>query len=305
MAPYWKRLNNQVVPPMIDLDSIFYVCDEFFKFFSEESAKNLLGDGKDIELNPSSRMSTPEIMTILIGFHLSGFHDLKHFYLYLQFYHRTAFPGLLSYSRFVEITPSAALSLYALSLSLRGECTGNSFIDATALAVCKNKRISAHRVFKNLAKRGKTTMGWFFGFKLHLVTNEFGHILAFTLTQGNVDDRKPAPQVLKDVFGKVFSDKGYISQALFDLLFAKGCTLIHSLRSNMKPKLHTLYDSQMLGKRSLIESVFNVLKNSCRMEHSRHRSPKNFVVNLVGSICAYMMRSVFELNDSARLALAP
>ena len=249
-------------------------------------------------------MSTPEIMTILIAFHMSGFHDLKHFYKFIQIFHPRAFPGILSYSRFIELTPTAAISLYALLISLRGENIGSSFIDATALAVCKNKRISAHKVFKNLAKRGKTTMGWFFGFKLHLVINEFGHILAFTLTQGNVDDRVPAPQILEGIFGKVFGDKGYISQPLFEKLFAKGCQLITALRSNMKPKLHTISDSEALGKRSLIESVFNVLKNSCRMEHSRHRSPKNFVVNLIGSMCAYMMRFTLGIDDSARLEAA-
>jgi hypothetical protein len=286
---------------MIDLDSIFYVCDEFFKIFSEESSKNTIEGAEPLNLTPSPRMTTPEIMTILIAFHTSGFHDLKHFYDYIRIYHRRAFPGLLSYSRFIELTPTAAISLYALSISLRGEHTGNSFVDATALAVCKNKRIYAHKVFKNLARRGKTTMGWFFGFKLHLVINEFGHILAFTLTQGNVDDRVPVPQLLKDITGRVFGDKGYISQPLFEKLFAKGSRLITSLRSNMKPKLHTLSDSQMLGKRSLIESVFNVLKNSCRMEHSRHRSPKNFVVNLIGAVCAYMMRFTLGDDDSARL----
>jgi hypothetical protein len=269
---------------------IFCICDDFFKAFSKEFDAHSLPSPTPIKLNPSARMSLPEMMTLLIEFHLSGYHDFKHFYHHAQALYRKEFPQILSYSRFIELIPSVTFLLYALAVALRGACTGESYCDATALMVCKNKRISGHRVFKNIAKRGKTSMGWFYGFKLHLVINNFGHILAFTLSPGNVDDRAAVPQMVQEVFGKLFGDKGYIGKDLFKTLWDKGIKMITSIRSNMKPQIMALDESEALGRRSLIESVFNVLKNSCRIEHSRHRSPANFVANLLAGLCAYMCR---------------
>ncbi len=143
---------------------------------------------------------------------------------------------------------------------------------------------------KEITKREKTSMGWFCGFKLHLVINNFGHILAFTLSPGNVDDRAALPQMVQGVFGKLFGDKGYIGKDLFNSLWDKGIKMITSIRSNMKTQIIALDESEALGRRSLIESVFNVLKNSCRIEHLRHRSPANFVANLLAGLCAFMCR---------------
>jgi hypothetical protein len=76
------------------------------------------------------------------------------------------------------------------------------------------RRIFQHRVFEHLAARGKTSVDWFFGFKLHLVVNERGELLNLQITPGNTDDRKPVPDLLKSFFGKVFADRGYVSQYL-------------------------------------------------------------------------------------------
>lgn len=286
---------------MVDLLQIFCVCDDFCVVFSKAFAQCALSDGKIADLNPAPHFSNGEMLTILIAFHLSGFHDFKHFYAHIQAYCSREFPRLPSYNRFVELMPGAAIFLFAMLKSMVGECTGTSFIDATALAVCKNKRISSHKVFKLLARRGKTSMGWFYGFKLHLVINDSGQILDFTLTQGNVDDRTVVPQILRDVWGKVFGDKGYISKELFNRMMEAGRQLFTSLRSNMKPAIVTLDVSDGLSRRSLIESVFNVLKNSCRIEHSRHRSPRNFVVNLLAGMCGYMMRFLCGVKGDARI----
>lgn len=282
---------------VVDLETIFCICDDFFKHFSEDLSNQLIGD--KVNFNPSKQMSISELMTILISFHLSGFHDLKHFYFYVQTHWKSAFPRLLSYNRFVELIPTTTIFLYGLFLACRGECTGTSYLDATALAVCKNKRISAHRVFKNMAKRGKNTMGWFFGFKLHLVINDRGQILTFMISPGNTDDRKPAEKLLANIWGKVFADKGYISKKLFQTLLNRGCKLVTSLKSNMKPAIVELQEAIQLGKRSMIESVFNVLKNSCRIEHSRHRKPQNFLVNLISALCAYMLKPMLDLTRIA------
>src|SRR5262249_11884614 len=157
-----------------------------------------------------------------------------------------------------------------------GSCTGFSFIDSTSLDVCENRRIPQHRVFKDLAGRGKNSMGWFFGFKLHLVVNDCGEILNMKLTPANVDDRAPVPALVRGLFGKLVGDKGYISQALFEELFCHAnLQLITRIKSNMKNKLISVFDKILLRKRSIIETVIDQLKNISQIEHSRHRSPTN------------------------------
>jgi hypothetical protein len=169
-----------------------------------------------------------------------------------------------------------------------GSCTGISFIDATSLAACRNPRIQQHRVFRVDARRGKTSVGWFYGFKLHLVVNDRGELLALCLTPGNVDDRWPVPRLVRRLFGKLFGDKGYISQPLAQqLLVEHGVHLITKLRKNMHRQVLDLGDKLLLRKRALIETIHDQLKNICQIEHTRHRSPYNFVVHLLAGLIAY------------------
>lgn len=169
-----------------------------------------------------------------------------------------------------------------------GKCSGISFIDSTSIEVCHNRRIKQHKVFENLAARGKTSVDWFFGFKLHLVVNEKGELLNFVLTPGNTDDRTPVPKLLQQLFGKVFGDKGYASQKLAkQLLESAGVQLLTKLRRNMKNRLMPLNDRLLLRKRSIIETVIDQLKNISQIEHSRHRSPVNCLVNIVCGLIAY------------------
>ena len=158
---------------------------------------------------------------------------------------------------------------------------------STPLRVCHNRRISRHKVFRHLAARGQCSLGWFYGFKLHLIVNEYGEVLAFTLTPGNVDDRKPVPQLAKGLFGKLFGDKGYLSQALFEQLWQQNLQLITALKAKMKNRLLPLMDKLLLRKRYIIETINDQLKNVSQIEHSRHRSPINFVVNLLAGLIAY------------------
>jgi hypothetical protein len=171
----------------------------------------------------------------------------------------------------------------------KGECTGISFIDSTVLRVCHNKRIKRNKTFKGFAEVGKSSMGWFFGFKLHLIINDKGEILSFFLTKGNVDDRdaKTITNMAKDLFGKLFGDKGYISKALSDLLFGNGIQLITAVRRNMKSKALSNEEKLLLRKRSVIETVNDELKNICQVEHTRHRSISGFLLNIMSAIAAY------------------
>jgi hypothetical protein len=197
------------------------------------------------------------------------------------------FPHLVSYPRFIALIPSMLVPMLAYLQTRYGACTGISFIDSTSLEVCDPKRISRHRVFAADARRGKTSMGWFFGFKLHLAVNDRGDLLACCLTPGNVDDRTPVPQMVKRLRGKLFGDRGYISAPLTNLLFEQGLQLITRLRKNMKNHLMHLSDKLLLRKRAIIESIIDQLKNISQIEHSRHRSPINFVVHLLAGLIAY------------------
>jgi len=129
---------------------------------------------------------------------------------------------------------------------------------------------------------------WFFGFKLHLVVNEHGELLNLTLSPGNTDDRKPVPRLLQALFGKVFADRGYVAQSLAQhLLQAYGITFFAKPRRKMKNQLMGLTDKLLARKRSIIESILDQLKNISQIEHSRHRSPVNFLVNLLCGLIAY------------------
>jgi hypothetical protein len=237
----------------------------------------------------ATRLSPSEIMTILILFQQSGYRTFKGFYLhYVQTQLRAEFPQLVSYPRFVTLIPRVLLPLAVYLHTQRGACTGISFVDSTSLCVCKNARIAQHHVFRVDARRGKTAVGWFYGFKLHLVVNDRGELLAFCLTPGNVDDRRPVPRLVRRLFGKLFGDRGYISQALAERLFTShGLLLITKIRKNMRERVLAFTDQLLLRKRAIIESVNDQLKNICQIEHTRHRSPYNFLVHLLAGLIAY------------------
>ena len=257
-------------------------------------------------------------MVIMILFHDSGYRCLKHFYIEKVCRHmRHLFPKVVSYNRwgsesrsqtcldyaesrqrktivnrFVELEKEVAIPL-ALFIKkvLLGKCTGISFVDSTPLRVCRNQRIHIHKVFKGIAQRGKCSMGWFFGFKLHLICNERGELLNFMIPPGDVDDRKPLEYkaFVEFIYGKLVGDKGYISKNLFQRLFVDGIQLITKLKNNMKGTLMSVSDKLLLRKRAIIETVNDELKNIAQVEHSRHRCFDNFIVNLLGAIAAYCM----------------
>jgi len=270
----------------MSLLELFVEVDDFYQGFERWTAPQQL-PGK-AKRGPEPSLSASEVMTIVIHFHQASYRDFKSFYQKHVCKHLAAeFPRLVSYGRFIELMPGVLLLLCAYLQSRFGNCTGIAFVDSTPLAVCHNRRINRHKVFKELAARGKTTMGWFYGFKLHLIVNELGELLAVHLTPGNVDDRRPLEGMSKDLLGKLFGDKGYLSHALFETLYERGLELITSLRKNMKNQLMLLSDRLMLRKRFIIETITDQLKNISQIEHTRHRSPANFAVNLLAGLIAY------------------
>ena len=265
----------------------FVLFDDFCQKVLPVYCKKLIGDRK-ITREPGLTLS--EMMAIIVTFQTSQFRTFKHYYLTLLSFHKDLFPNLPSYSRIVQLEPRVMVPLCIyFRRAAKGVCTGISFTDSTKLKVCENKRIFHHKTFEGLAKRGKSTMGWFFGFKLHLIVNDRGDILNFSLTSGNVDDRVPTEKLCEGIVGKLFGDRGYVSEPLFSTLFKKGIFFFTSVKKNMKNKLVHTIDKVLLRKRAVIETINDHLKNVCQLEHSRHRSFNNFLVNLLSSIVAYQL----------------
>lgn len=292
---------------MTSLVELFVAVDDFWQAVRPRWEQYLLTSGQRQRIRPS-RLSESEIMTIVILFHQSQYRTFKAFYNdYVCVHLRAEFPGLVSYTRFVALQPRVGILLYVFLTLNMGRCTGISFVDSTSLAVCHNRRIARHRVFDGFAERGKTTMGWFYGFKLHLLVNDQGELVSFALTPGNTDDRVPLPTLVQRVVGKVFGDKGYLSKKLRDALRTDGVALITSIRRNMKPQLLPLFDKLMLKRRSIIETINDQLKSISQIQHSRHRSINNFVVNLLAGLIAYSLRPnkpAVRLAPEEYLALA-
>jgi len=272
------------------LTEIFYHVDNFCKEYEKKLIEMSLKDGDLKRRGPKFNMSLSEIATIVIYFHHSKFRTFKDYYLVLKTFHGNAFKKLVSYNRFLELQKQALVPLILLLSISSSKNKGNIyFIDSTCLKVCHNKRIYANKTFKGIAKRGKTSVGWFYGFKLHLVINEIGEIKGFHITPGNVADNNlnVVSKATSNITGKLFGDKGYLSKKLFHKLYENGIKLITKIRKKMKNKLMDLYDKILLKKRGVIESVNNILKNQCMLEHSRHRSITNFFVNTFAALNAY------------------
>ncbi len=192
--------------------------------------------------------------------------------------------------------PRALVPLCSYFTTLRGKPTGIEFVDSTSISVCHNLRIPRHNTFNGIARRGKGTMGWFYGFKFLLIVSYRGEIVAAKLTSGNVHDTKPVPELANGLTDKLYGDKGYLSKALEEKLFNKGVTMITNVRKNMKAKAMSLWDRAMLSRGFIIETINDQLKNISHIERSRHSSINGFMLNLTGGLVAYCLK-VHMLND--------
>ncbi|HAC61961.1 MAG TPA: IS982 family transposase [Cyanothece sp. UBA12306] len=271
----------------MEIETLFCKIDDFCQAFAPIFESHLLPK-KVVKRKRKCRLCLSEIATIVVYFHSSGYRNFKKYYINHIFNHcRSEFPNLVSYNRFVELIPSVLMPLILYLNTRKGEVTGISFIDSTRLPICSNFRATKNQVFEGLANWGKSSIGWFFGFKLHLIINDKGELLSFQVTPGNVDDRVPVKDLVQELFGKLYGDKGYISSPLFEELFDKGIKFITPFRKNMKNRLLPMIDKIMLRKRSLIETVNDQLKNISQISHSRHRSVVNFMVNIIAGLIAY------------------
>lgn len=291
---------------------IFVDVDDFVKDLDLFSMKKqLLGDGV-ARRDRKTILTLSEMMTIYIGFHVSNHTNFKSYYKdFLSVHYKHLFPNLISYERFNQSQNRLfmPLMLYINNRCL-GQCTGISYVDSTTLPVCHIKREKQHKVFKGIAQKSKSTMGWFFGFKIHLIINDKGEILSFCFSRANVDDRdtKIMAIMTKEVFGKLFGDRGYIDQKLAEYLWNDGVELIYKRRKNMKSMNMSDTDKILLRKRAIIETVNDELKNICSIQHTRHRSLQGFLNNAISALIAYQsfdkkpsIKISHELNDRNQL----
>lgn len=286
----------------MDITALFCCLDDFCQLYEAAACRKFLPLSG--QRRRQGKLCLSEMMFIMALFHVSEFKHFKAFYLHgIAHKHRDCFAELPSYPRFVGLMPRLLLPFSLLIHALRGEETGLYFADSSKLAVCHNRRISRHKVFDGLAARGKTTMGWFFGFKLHIIVNHKAEIMAVKITPGNVDDRKPIKTMTAGLKGKLYADKGYISKSLFDDLWQDGLQLITGIRKNMHNHLMPLFDKTLLRARFILETVLDVLKQTQGLEHSRHRSPVNAFVHILSCITAYGLKPI-KPKIKTRITLA-
>jgi hypothetical protein len=271
----------------LKLIEIFILCDDFanaYQHWYEQHQPNQAP-------GPASQLSPSERMTITIFYHYSGAKCFQYYYQdWVQGPLRSYFPRQISYERFVsELAQIGGLLFLLLKYQCaQSERTGFYITDSKALAVCDNHRIKTNKVFAGMAARGKSSMGWFYGLKAHLVINQYGQLINFVLTPGNVADNNGSllQSLLADLQGQCFGDRGYLTR-LFAEFYQNGLHIVTKLRRGMKNVLMPLSDKIKLRKRGLIESVNDLLTSVFDIEHTRHRNPFNAIVNVLAGLNAY------------------
>lgn len=274
---------------MHQLVTIFCEMDDFCNELDKHCKHYMLSGPTKSKRGPVCSLSISEIMTILVIFQMSRYRDFKNFYTgFLNFYHKRCFPRLPSYERFVELIKRAIFPLTIFTQIKAGKQTGIYYIDSSCLPVCHIKRSKRHKTFDSIAEYGKTSVGWFFGLKLHIVINDKGELLAFKITRGSRSDSQEAVPLLQSLKGLAFGDKGYIGKKIFEELVNGGLKLITRKRKNMKEKLDlSSYEKQLLNQRGIIETVIGHLKHCYQVWHTRHRSIVNAMTHLVAALAAY------------------
>ena len=274
------------------LIEIFCSVDDFCTLYEEKLLPHLLPSTSSKKSVNTPSLSLSEMMVIELLYHLSG-HKCFQYYYEMEVLNgslRHYFPKAPSYNRFVELKPRMLMALIAyLHLCRTGLMLQLYYADSTVLAVCHNRRIHQHKVFAANARRGKTSTGWFFGFKLFIVINAYGELIRAFVTSGNQADNseKTIRRLFKQLTGFVYADKGFIHQNMVGEFIEKGLRIITGIKMNMKNKLIEMQHKLLLKKRGVIESVNDILKTVCDIEHTRHRSPANMLVNTYAALIAY------------------
>jgi len=272
--------ENSLIKIFIDIDDF---CQNFEKWQSNQVSKQLI--------KWTSGIYRSEAMTILVYYHNSGYKCFQYYYERLvRGTMKNYFPLAPTYKYFLKLIPKCfdLIFLYAQWQSKTTQRTGIYYVDSKRLPVCHNKRIHSHRVFKGIAQRGKSSTGWFYGLKVHLVINNLGEITSFVFSSANFADNNQQilKYLFKDLKGFCFGDKGYLTK-LFEEFYSNGLKIITKIRKNMKNKLMPIQEKYALMKRGVIESVNDILMTVCDIEHTRHRSPINAMTHMISALISY------------------
>jgi hypothetical protein len=280
----------QVQISEIKLIELFIDVDDLLKSFQAYQNSRQVGQARRPTRIP--QLSESEVCTILAAYHLSGYKCFEYYYRQvIKKSYLSYFPKAPGYERFLVLVSRCYQLMYLWSLHccLKAARTGLYIIDSKRSEVCHLKREHSHRVFSVSARKGKTSTGWFYGFKLHLVINDRGEIVNRTLTGGNAADNNPAllQKLLTGLTGICLGDKGYFT-SLFECFYGHKLHLVTKPKRNMKPDWPCLIDHQhYLKKRALIESVNDLLISVCDLEHTRHRKPENAFAHIAAALIAY------------------
>ena len=274
---------------MFDFITLFCAIDDFFQKF-ESTYWNFLKQGKKRLRVRSSVLSLSEIVFIAIWYKCSHFNNFKAFFASLRQDNSHLFKSLPCYQRMIHLIQSHQLALHALHFALmKDQQNAYLWVDSTTLPVCKNQRIQRHKSLAKIASRGKSSMGWFYGCKLHLIMNQPGEIVRTALSNGHTADIKMVEQLVDGLKAKLYADRGYISQELKSKLKNKGIDLITYHRKNMQAVGLSKADEYNLKQRNKIETLFSLLKGQYHLVTTKARSLEGYLAGIYATLCAYQL----------------
>lgn len=288
------------------LIAIYCFVDDIMKGVLDSIRYALKRPDHNTPPTPKHNLTLAELASLAIFRFFTGHGNWKDFYRHVETYHRRDFPKLPAYQNFIaamnQLSSFALLLLHGFMTFFKSMTRDEDpkLTDSTKLEVCKIKREFSHKVAKNLAKKSKSSMGWFYGFKLHVICNELMQILNFRITPGNVDDRKGLERIWNGIFGMIVADAGYLGQDWQKKAYALGKHLLTGVRENMK-KIMTTTQHHLLNLRQRVETLFSVLKLRFGIESTLPRSPLGFFAHYVWSIAAYQFKKFVEFLDRPRL----
>lgn len=280
----------------MDLTSLYTFIDDFYKEISTFDCWGKLYSKWAGSRGPVKKLSLSEVVTLNILRFQLRISDLKSFHRLVRDRFKSEFPSVPNYENFLKATnKSAELTLliiqYFLFINRAISENQNHFIDSTPLSVCYNYNINSHKVNKGLAERGKSTKGWFYGFKLHGVCNEMGLLEEILFTPGNVHDCKTLETLASSFSGTLTCDAGYlVSENVLEKIFTRKLKIFIATRKNMK-RIMTQKQGKLFKSRSIIETVWGVLKERFNLMYNLSRSTHGLFRHYFYSIVSYLFDS--------------
>lgn len=278
---------------------IFDQIDNLLKTMSASLRRKLLSDLRPAGGRPSG-LSLQAILAFGIFRYATGVKDVKHYHRKLLSSYSNELGRIPNYGNFNTLvnqaTPYVIFLLQWIFYVNKSRQDGFYFMDSTPLKVCENKRIFDHKVCEDLAQRGKSSMGWFFGFKLHVVCDSLGRLVSLLITPGNTDDRKFVLKLLRGLKGLCIADAGYVSKKLMQELYEQGLLLLTDVRKSMK-RLMSETQHALLKQRQRIEGVFSCLKHRLKAEASIARSPLGYLSRCLYACLTFALSKELEMKN--------